>query len=169
MSRGDRLVNAAAKRLRLLPAYAYQPCWRKAAEYTACYRCGQQELQAQKERQGSLREVFYAEWKALLTPHKIRETCRKRFGIETSYRQMNDADIRTYALSRAAADVGGNRPGSAICVSVAAFQTCQGKMERGTRILPRSASLHGNVTQDHSCLAATSLRRFQTWHRSRNL
>ena len=30
-----------------------------------------------------------------LTPPDIRETYRKRFGIETSYRQMNEARIRT--------------------------------------------------------------------------
>lgn len=30
-----------------------------------------------------------------LSPNKIRETYRKRFGIETSYRQMNEARIKT--------------------------------------------------------------------------
>ena len=30
-----------------------------------------------------------------LSPREIRETYRKRFGIETSYRQMNEARIRT--------------------------------------------------------------------------
>jgi putative transposase len=41
------------------------------------------------------KKLLYAVWKVRLTPRKIRETYRKRFGIETSYRQMNEARIRT--------------------------------------------------------------------------
>jgi hypothetical protein len=41
------------------------------------------------------KKLLYAVWKVRLTPRDIRETYRKRFGIETSYRQMNEARIRT--------------------------------------------------------------------------
>ena len=41
------------------------------------------------------KKLLYAVWKVRLTPQDIRETYRKRFGIETSYRQMNEARIRT--------------------------------------------------------------------------
>jgi len=41
------------------------------------------------------KKLLYVVWKVRLTPTDIRETYRKRFGIETSYRQMNEARIRT--------------------------------------------------------------------------
>jgi len=41
------------------------------------------------------KKLLHAVWKVRLTPREIRETYRKRFGIETSYRQMNEARIRT--------------------------------------------------------------------------
>lgn len=41
------------------------------------------------------KKLLYAIWKVRLTPREIREMYRKRFGIETSYRQMNEARIRT--------------------------------------------------------------------------
>jgi len=41
------------------------------------------------------KKLLYAVWKVRLSPRDIRETYRKRFGIETSYRQMNEARIRT--------------------------------------------------------------------------
>lgn len=41
------------------------------------------------------KKLLYAVWKVRLTPKRIRETYRKRFGIETSYRQMNEARIKT--------------------------------------------------------------------------
>jgi len=39
--------------------------------------------------------LLYAVWNVRRTPEEIREFYRKRFGIETSYRQMNEARIRT--------------------------------------------------------------------------
>lgn len=42
-----------------------------------------------------VKRQLYAVWKIRLTPRDIRETYRTRFGIETSYRQMNEARIRT--------------------------------------------------------------------------
>jgi putative transposase len=41
------------------------------------------------------KNLLYAVYKVRLSPREIRETYRKRFGIETSYRQMNEARIRT--------------------------------------------------------------------------
>jgi len=41
------------------------------------------------------KKLLYAVWKVRGTPQQVRETYRKRFGIETSYRQMNEARIRT--------------------------------------------------------------------------
>lgn len=45
------------------------------------------------------KKLLYATWKVRLTPKHIRETYRKRFGIETSYRQMNEARIPTCTRS----------------------------------------------------------------------
>jgi len=41
------------------------------------------------------KKLLYAVWKVRRTPREIREIYRRRFGIETSYRQMNEARIRT--------------------------------------------------------------------------
>lgn len=41
------------------------------------------------------KKLMYAVWKVRRTPQDIREAYRKRFGIETSYRQMNEARIKT--------------------------------------------------------------------------
>lgn len=41
------------------------------------------------------KKLLYAVWKVRTTPREIRETYRRRFGIETSYRQMNEARIKT--------------------------------------------------------------------------
>src|SRR5208337_3971560 len=41
------------------------------------------------------KKLLYALSKIRRTPKDIRETYRKRFGIETSYRQMNEARIKT--------------------------------------------------------------------------
>lgn len=48
-----------------------------------------------KSRRRRTKKLLYAVWKIRLSPREIRETYRKRFGIETSYRQMNEARIRT--------------------------------------------------------------------------
>ena len=49
------------------------------------------------EKSGKRRrkKLLYAIWKIRRTPKEIRELYRKRFGIETSYRQMNEARIKT--------------------------------------------------------------------------
>jgi len=41
------------------------------------------------------KRLLYVVSKVRRTPEEIRETYRKRFGIETSYRQMNEAKIKT--------------------------------------------------------------------------
>ena len=41
------------------------------------------------------KRLLYAVWNVRRTPREIREMYRKRFGIETSYRQMNEARIKT--------------------------------------------------------------------------
>src|SRR5208337_72039 len=41
------------------------------------------------------KRLLYVVWKVRRTPEEIREMYRKRFGIETSYRQMNEARIKT--------------------------------------------------------------------------
>ena len=41
------------------------------------------------------KKLMYAIWKVHRTPREIREEYRKRFGVETSYRQMNQARIKT--------------------------------------------------------------------------
>ena len=43
------------------------------------------------------KRLLYVVSKVRRTPDEIRETYRKRFGIETSYRQMNEAKIKTCA------------------------------------------------------------------------
>lgn len=48
-----------------------------------------------KSDQRRQKKLLYAVWKVRLTPRAIRETYRLRFGIETSYRQMNEARIPT--------------------------------------------------------------------------
>lgn len=41
------------------------------------------------------KKLMYAVWKVRQTPREIRELYRTRFGIETSYRQMHEARIKT--------------------------------------------------------------------------
>jgi hypothetical protein len=41
------------------------------------------------------RKLFFATWKVRLSPTQVRETYRRRFGIETSYRQLNQSRSRT--------------------------------------------------------------------------
>jgi IS4 transposase len=48
-----------------------------------------------KTGQLKTKKLMYAISKVRQTPKEIRETYRTRFGIETSYRQMNEAQIKT--------------------------------------------------------------------------
>lgn len=46
-----------------------------------------------KKRQS--KKMFFATWKVRLAPTEVREAYRRRFGIETSYRQLNQSRSRT--------------------------------------------------------------------------
>jgi hypothetical protein len=46
------------------------------------------------KKRGS-RKLYFATWKVRLTPKQVREAYRRRFGIETSYRQLNQSRSRT--------------------------------------------------------------------------
>lgn len=66
---------------------------RRGAQVTICVASKDfRQKQSGKRRR---KKLLYVVWKVRLTPPEIRETYRKRFGIETSYRQMNEARIRT--------------------------------------------------------------------------
>lgn len=41
------------------------------------------------------KKMFFATWKVRLSPAEVREMYRRRFGIETSYRQLNQSRSRT--------------------------------------------------------------------------
>jgi Transposase DDE domain len=41
------------------------------------------------------KKLFFATWKVRMSPVAVRESYRKRFGIETSYRQLNQSRART--------------------------------------------------------------------------
>jgi len=70
---------------------------RRSTPVTICV--ASKEYLHQKTGQRRQKKLLYAVWKVRRTPDEIRETYRKRFGIETSYRQMNEARIRTCTRS----------------------------------------------------------------------
>lgn len=65
----------------------------KRVEVTICV-AGKSYLH-QKTGKRKYKKLLYAIWKVHQTPRIIREEYRKRFGVETSYRQMNQARIKT--------------------------------------------------------------------------
>ena len=66
---------------------------RRSAQVTICV--ASKDSRQKKTGKRRRKKLLYVVWKVRLTPPDIRETYRKRFGIETSYRQMNEARIRT--------------------------------------------------------------------------
>jgi hypothetical protein len=66
---------------------------RRSSRLTIC--AASKDYKHRKTGKRRRKKLLYAIWKVRLTPRQIRETYRKRFGIETSYRQMNEARIRT--------------------------------------------------------------------------
>ena len=48
-----------------------------------------------RTRKRGVKKMFFATWKVRLSPTKVREAYRRRFGIETSYRQLNQSRSRT--------------------------------------------------------------------------
>lgn len=51
--------------------------------------------QDQKTNRKRFKKLVYTAWRVKRSPEQIREDYRRRFGIETRYRQMNQARIRT--------------------------------------------------------------------------
>lgn len=68
-------------------------CKRRTTELSICV--ASKTYTRKKTNTRHRKKLLYAINKVRLTPKAIRETYRKRFGIETSYRQMNQARIRT--------------------------------------------------------------------------
>jgi putative transposase len=66
---------------------------RRSTKLTICV--ASKSYQHKKTNTRRRKKLLYAIWKVRRTPRAIREIYRKRFGIETSYRQMNEARIRT--------------------------------------------------------------------------
>lgn len=66
---------------------------RRSSRVTICV--ASKRFTQEKSGKRGRKKLLYAVWKVRLTPKQIRETYRKRFGVETSYRQMNEARIRT--------------------------------------------------------------------------
>jgi len=63
------------------------------AQATICV--AQKHYTKEKTGERCRKKLLYAVEKVQGTPREIRELYRKRFGIETSYRQMNEARIKT--------------------------------------------------------------------------
>jgi len=66
---------------------------RRTTKLTICV--ASKSYRHEKTNERRRKKLLYAVWKVRRTPREIRETYRKRFGIETSYRQMHEARIRT--------------------------------------------------------------------------
>jgi len=65
----------------------------RSAQVTICV--ASKRYTHKKSSQRRTKKLMYAVWKVRQTPQDVRETYRTRFGIETSYRQMNEARIKT--------------------------------------------------------------------------
>jgi hypothetical protein len=48
-----------------------------------------------RTKKRAAKKLFFATWKVWLAPTDVREAYRRRFGIETSYRQLNQSRSRT--------------------------------------------------------------------------
>jgi hypothetical protein len=48
-----------------------------------------------RTKKRGVKKMFFATWKVRLSPTAVRETYRRRFGIEASYRQLNQSRSRT--------------------------------------------------------------------------
>lgn len=93
---GSKLTGLRAIRRR--PAGWYEHTMRyKGQEATVRVCVGYRTHRNRKDRKRKQQKLVFAAWKVRGTPTSIRERYRKRFGIETSYRQMREARIRTCA------------------------------------------------------------------------
>ena len=66
---------------------------KRSARVTICV--ASKDYRHNKTKKRHRKKLLYVVYKVRLTPCDIRERYRQRFGIETSYRQMNEARIRT--------------------------------------------------------------------------
>ena len=106
------------------------------------------------------KKLMYVVSKVRLTPREIREMYRTRFGIETSYRQMHEARIKTvHARPTAAVVVYRYCASAAKRVGVVALQASEEEMERGAAVISRTAPLPRNAALDRSRCRTDSPRR----------
>jgi putative transposase len=75
--------------------YSYQMKSQKAGSIRFDVCVASKKYFNKKDRKHNMKKMVYAVWGVKKSPMEIRELYRKRFGIETSYRQMNQARIRT--------------------------------------------------------------------------
>ena len=79
---------------------------RKAGTYAYTHRAGTESVdfrlvinykssRHRRTKKRAAKKMFFATWKVRLSPTRVRDTYRLRFGIETSYRQLNQSRSRT--------------------------------------------------------------------------
>ena len=78
----------------------------KAGSYDYTHRAGSESVdfrlvinyktgRDRRTKKRAVKKMFFATWKVRLTPTQVRDAYRGRFGIETSYRQLNQSRART--------------------------------------------------------------------------
>ena len=67
----------------------------KGQEVTVSVCVGYRTHKNRKDKKKKKQKLLFAAWRVTGSPTEIRERYRKRFGIETSYRQMRQARIYT--------------------------------------------------------------------------
>jgi hypothetical protein len=78
------------------PAGWYRHTMKKGKKQLAITICvGYRRYQNRKTKKKKIQKMLFAAWRVRGHPTEIRERYRKRFGIETSYRQMRQARIYT--------------------------------------------------------------------------
>lgn len=90
------------RRLRQQPAGWYQHTMKSGkqqATFSVCVSYHRERKRkgrkAGKPQRGKQQKLLYAAWRVHGSPTEIRESYRRRFGIETSYRQMRQARVYT--------------------------------------------------------------------------
>jgi hypothetical protein len=82
------------------PAGWYRHTMKKGKKELAVSICvGYRRYRDRKTRKQKTQKMLFAAWRVRGNPTEIRERYRKRFGIETSYRQMRQARIYTCTRS----------------------------------------------------------------------
>lgn len=78
----------------------------KAGSYNYTHRAGTESVdfrlvinyksyRHRRTKKRGVQKMFFATWKVRRSPTQVREAYRRRFGIETSYRQLNQSRSRT--------------------------------------------------------------------------